>query len=96
MSSVAFDAYAGEQGSDLFEMYIFCCMYCVCFDAKNSRESFLERRQNGNVERCTTSRSTNDGEVTSWPVHTCAHMIGPRVRIWLHDQRDRQNKRRER
>ena len=91
-ASVAFDSYAGEQGSDLFEMYIFCCMYCVCFDAKTSRE----RRRNGNVQRCAMSRSTCDGEVTSWPIYICANMIGPRVSVWLDNQRDGQNKRRGR
>ena len=39
MASVAFDAYAGEQGSDLFEMYIyFAACIVFCFDAKTTRK----------------------------------------------------------
>ena len=75
----------------LIQNLCICCMYCVCFDAKTSSASMLafymrlessfERRRNGNVEWSVTSRTMRDGNVPSWTMYTCAHMIGPRAVI---------------
>ena len=59
-----------------------------CFEAQSPRYQIVP---DGRI-----FGSASQGEVTSWPVYTCAHMIGPRVSVWLDDQRDGQNKRRGR
>ena len=56
MDSVAIDAYAGEQGSDIFEMYIFCCMYRV--DSMRKLLESVDETETSSDVRCHDLRMT--------------------------------------
>ena len=67
MTFVEFVTYGCEQGSDLFEMYVFCCMYCV-----SNRPSNVDEMGTGNYRRglCTCARLRLDHMSTyDWTIN---------------------------